>query len=238
MNVPLCVTETKKKICVCRHLLQAWQTNCVRDRLGRQLTWFFSVFTKIPLNLSQSYSSLCVFWGGFFSCGETLCDIRGGRQGQAFPPLKLQRKLHHQPPSFWVWTTLHCSLSGTVFACAIAVRRPSFSMRARTDADQESESERGRMEGMNLQRGHNWDAEPGLTCTSWTTDWTHWHRQDIFFLLLFRVIHKINISFAYMYTILSVKVLKLLNYLVFLKLQIRKMEFTIILNIEVGTLKF
>lgn len=43
---------------------------------------------------------------------QTLHDIRGRRQGQAFPLLKLHRKSHHQPPSFSTWTTLYCSPSG------------------------------------------------------------------------------------------------------------------------------
>lgn len=107
--------------------------------------------------------------------------IRGGRQGQAFALLKLQRKSHHQPPSFCAWTTLYCSPSGQCWLMPqlYAGLHSPWERRQR-----ETESEWRRMESMNLQRKHNWDTKLGLTCTSWTADWTLWHRYNFFLVFL------------------------------------------------------
>lgn len=49
----------------------------------------------------------CSFFFSSFSCGETHVT---SEQEKDVPLLKLQRKLHHQPPSFRAWTTLYCSV--------------------------------------------------------------------------------------------------------------------------------
>lgn len=93
------------------------------------------------------------------------------KAGPSLPLLKLQRKSHHQPPSFRIWTTLYCSPSGQCLLVPwlYAGLHSQWEQRQR-----ETETEVRRMESMKLHRKDNWDL--AATCTSWTTDETRWQR--------------------------------------------------------------
>ena len=108
------------------------------------------------------------------------------KAGQSLPSPQATEKITPSASLFGVRTTLHCSLLvDSVCLCHNCVQ--AFILNEGKDRG------RLRMESMNLHRNHNWEAKLGLTCISWATDWTHWHRYDVNFFCD-QVIYKINMS--------------------------------------------
>lgn len=136
--------------------------------------WILSVSTA-PADSQPSPIQHLVFhsWWNLISGGAWLFSFpnftEGRRQGRAFPlPEQLQGNHTIGLPLFSTWTTLHCSPSGR---CSLVPQLYAGGPRSQWEQRQrETESERRRMESMNLWEKHNWDIKPGLTCTSWTAD--------------------------------------------------------------------
>ena len=138
-------------------------------------------------------------------------------EGRAKPGLCSSSRENHSislPLSLCARTTLHCSLPldcpWTAFAGAITL---SAGLHSKWEQRQsKTESEGTRMEGMNLQWKQYWD-------TTWTTDWTHWHRWDfcfIYFSICCTEVHWWPLLYDYLlYMITSSTIVDMIVYLLF-----------------------
>lgn len=188
----------RTKESVCHQPLQALQTNCKCGRqtnLANKILWELNDDSSLTLCVFSALSDSRLIWFPhiFSFSGESHVS---GTNFDFLPKLYVTSEEEGRAkPS-------HCSNHREKIAPSASLflgmdHPPLFSPGGRRllvqafilneSKDRERhESERRRMESMNLYRNHNWDTKLCLTCTSWTTEWSLWHRWDFYFSFFLR----------------------------------------------------
>lgn len=128
---------------------QAWLAYCVCRRLTNPANqillgfkrWQKDCFLHVPSPVTDSQpSAFITLWWNFILGGVFYPNWHQRRKAGPKPPLRLQeeKKSHHQPLSFCIWTTLQCPLPVDSFCwCHSIVCRPLISMRTKSEGDWE-----------------------------------------------------------------------------------------------------